>query len=183
MPPSGLTATLRHGTLRRRGTPGLPPQAARVVPFPVTRVTRRLSRVRTICWTFVGEEGRRTTRVAGVDRCPQYVAWTRLVLRPLSAPRAPAGSRRRPSGPTDIGLGPARRCGGHRARHTTAPRRCATRRQSPRAPGDAPARLTPQATSRWRSPRPRPAEAAPAASAARRTRPGLALPRSFPPTR
>src|SRR5256886_11053478 len=87
MPPSGLTATLRHGTLRRRGTPGLPPQAARVVPFHVTRVTRRLSRVRTICWTFVGsEEGRRTTRVAGVDGCPHYVAWTRLVLRPLSAP-------------------------------------------------------------------------------------------------
>src|SRR5439155_24272978 len=105
MPQSGLTATLRHGTLRRRGTPGLPPQAARVVPFPVTRVTRRLSRVRTICWTFVGERGRTAHNAGrGVDRCPQYVAWTRLVLRPLSAPRAPAGSRRRPSGPTDIEL-------------------------------------------------------------------------------
>src|SRR5207247_9825663 len=69
MPPSGLTATLRHGTLRRRGTPGLPPQAARVVPFPVTRVTRRLSRVRTICWTFVGERGR-TAHNAGRGRRP-----------------------------------------------------------------------------------------------------------------
>src|SRR5438094_1996177 len=133
--------------------------------------------------SLASEEGRRTTRVAGVDGCPHYVAWTRLVLRPLSAPCAPAGSRRRPSGPTDIELGPARRCGGRRARHTAVPRRCESRRRSPRAPCDAPARPTQRATSRWRSPRPRPGEAAPAACAARRTRPGLALPRWFPPTR
>src|SRR5437016_7789839 len=102
MPQSGLTATLRHGTLRRRGTPGLPPQAARVVPFPVTRVTRRLSRVRTICWTFVGERGR-TAHNAGRGRRPrseehtsELQSLTNLVCRLLLEKKKENGRRQRP---------------------------------------------------------------------------------------
>src|SRR5207249_7232731 len=92
-----VTATLRHGTLRRRGTPGLPPQAARVVPFPVTRVTRRLTRVRTICWTFVGER-RRTAHNAGRGRRPLSTV-CRVDATGAAAAQRPACSRRLTAAP------------------------------------------------------------------------------------